>query len=361
MIFGRMVVMKQKSIKRRILKTILLVFLVVLGLLLVINLPIITLRNNATKTDYSNWMSETLDNNQKVVDVAMLGAHDAFTKDINLFSKLDPYETDSIMQGATGVLVKGFIYRQSKTQLADAKELLNAGVRYLDIRLTLDGDKWYTKHNYIASEFEPIATQITSFLGENPGEFLILDFQHISGVDYEKSTDYDLFYDMLNEYGLLDYATQVNQLSSLTYGDLTNNGTQAKIIMISKFEDSSGYVLPYENNIRSNWANSDDFSYIMNYLQEEANTIQIDSVTDQFRVMQAVTTMQMSGSGIIKGLTSWSLINRAKNFNDYLINSESFEDLLPYLPIVMVDYANTNSHHFNDELMQTIMNYNQTT
>jgi len=352
--------MKQKSIKQRILKTILLMFLVVLGLVLVINLPIITLRNKATINDYSNWMSETLDNNQKVVDVAMLGAHDAFTKDINLFSKLDPYETDSIMRGATGVFVKGFIYRQSKTQLADAKELLEAGVRYLDIRLTLDGDKWFTKHNYIASEFEPFATQITSFLGENPGEFLVLDFQHISGVNYGKSTDYDLFYDMLDEYGLLDFAYQVNELNSLTYGQLTSNGTQAKIIIISKFEDSSGYVLPYENSIRSNWADSDDFSYVMNYLKEEADTIQSENVTDRFRVMQAVTTMQMSGSGILKGLTSWSLINRAKRFNDYLIHSESFEDLLPYLPIVMVDYANTNSHHFNDELMQTIIDYNQT-
>ncbi len=349
----------KKITKHYILKKILVILFVFIGLILLINLPIITLRNNKTNTDYSNWMSENVSYDKKVIDVAMLGAHDAFTQDMNIMSKLDPYETNSIMQGTTGFLVKGFIYRQSKTQLATATELLQSGVRYLDIRLSLDGDKWYTKHNYISGEFDLIAEEITEFLNNSPGEFLILDFQHIDGVDYNNVSDYNLFYNMLDEYGLLEYAYNVNQLDSLTYGQLTNNGTQAKVIIISKFTNSNTYVLPYDDSIRSNWADSDDFDFVINYLHEEVNDIDESTSMNKFRVMQAVTTMQMSGSGILNALGDWSLINRAKRFNSYLIDSEDFDNLLIYLPIIMVDYANTNANQFNDEIMQKIMDFNR--
>ncbi len=349
----------KKTIEYNILKKILLVFLISIGIILIINLPIITLRNNKTNTNYSNWMSENIDSDKKVVDIAMLGAHDAFTKDMSFMSELDPYETNSIMVGATGALVKGFIYRQSKTQLANTTELLQAGVRYFDIRLSLVEGKWYTKHNYISGGFNLIAEEITEFLDENPGEFLILDFQHIDGVDYNEITDYNLFYNMLDEQGLLNYAYNVTQLGSLTYGQLTNNGTQAKVIIISKFTNSNTYILPYDDSIRSNWANSDDFDYVLSFLEEEANEINNNCITNKFRVMQAVTTMQMSGSGILDALGNWSLINRAKKFNGYLVNSEEFDDLLIYLPIIMVDYANTNANQFNDKIMQKIMDFNR--
>jgi len=359
MIFGERIIKVKRITKHHILKKILVVLFAFIGLILLINLPIITLRNNKTNTDYSDWMSENISYDKKVIDVAMLGAHDAFTQDMNIMSKLDPYETNSIMQGTTGFLVKGFIYRQSKTQLATATELLQSGVRYLDIRLSLDGDKWYTKHNYISEEFDLIAEEITEFLDNYPGEFLILDFQHIDGVDYNDVYDYNLFYNMLDEYGLLEYAYNVNQLDSLTYGQLTNNGTVAKIIIISKFTNSNTYVLSYDDSIRSNWADSDDFDFVINNLHEEANDIDESSSMNKFRVMQAVTTMQISGSGILDALGNWSLINRAKRFNSYLIDSEDFDNLLIYLPIIMVDYANTNANQFNDKIMQKIMDFNR--
>ncbi len=350
---------KKKSVSKRILKVLLVIFVVLISFVLIINIPIITLSNKTNKVDYSNWMSENLENEQRLVDTSMLGAHDAFSNEINIFSKLDPYESNGIMQGFTGLLVKGFIMRQSLTQVNDAEALLSSGVRYLDVRLTYDEEIWFTKHNYLSGEFEVIANQIVDFLENNPGEFLIIDFQHVSGVSYEESDDYDTFYDMLGLFGLLDYAYMVNDLENLTYGDLTNNGTEAKVIIISKFDASDGKVLNYNSSIRSNWADSDDFEYIIDFIQEEAGVVETESISNSFRVMQAVSTMQMSGPGISKALTAWSLIERAKDFNAYLLEYEGFEELLEFLPIVMVDYSDTNYKEFNENIMQIIIDFNQ--
>ncbi|MBI9008963.1 MAG: hypothetical protein JEZ05_02940 [Tenericutes bacterium] len=348
----------KKPTSKKLFRRLLLVFLAIVELVIIINIPIIILNHKVSDIDYSNWMAENLENEKLVVDIAMLGAHDAFTSEINILSKLDPYESNGIMQGMTGVLVKGFITKQSVTQISDANTLLKSGVRYLDIRLSYYEDKWLTKHNYLSGDFEPVATQITSFLEENSGEFLILDFQHVDGIDYSSLDDYYIFKNMLEDYGLLDYSYIVNDLSTLTYGELTNNASESRVIIISKFEDSSIEILNYEESIRSNWADSDSFDYVIDFIQEEANDIESTGIHNQFRVMQAVTTMQMNGSGILNAILSWSLINRAKNFNTYLIAYDQFEALLDELPIIMVDYSDMNSKEFNDNIMQIIMDFN---
>jgi len=351
--------MKNRSIRKKILKIITWVLVVPITLLLVINIPIITLFKNTNDQYYGYWMSETIDEDARVIDIAMLGAHDVFSADINLFSRVDELSADSIMMGVTGVLVKGFIVKQSVTQVSDVESLLLSGVRYLDIRLTYDDGEWYTKHNYISNNFVEQVPMITSFLNTHPGEFLILDFQHIHGLSYESCMDYNEFLDMLDETGILEYAYQVDSLTDLTYGELTNDKTEAKVIIISKFTNSSEKVLFYDDAIRSNWANSDDFTYIVNYLQEEATAVTEGNVDDRFRVMQGVATMQMSGSGIIKALGSWSLINRAKSFNEYLINSEDFASMIEELPIIMVDYSDTESAEFNTQIMEIILDFNR--
>jgi len=164
---------------------------------------------------------------------------------------------------------------------------------------------------------------------------------------------------MLDETGLLAYATIIDDLGSLTYGDLTNDGTEAKVIIISKFADSNNEVLFYDDSIRSNWANSDDFDYIYEYLTSDANTVSSENINDRFCVMQAVATMQMNGPGIIKAMGSWSLINRAKTFNEYLVTQDDFTALLTDLPIVMVDYSDTAANDFNSQIMEMIMDFNR--
>ncbi len=323
---------------------------------IVINIPIITLNKIESDTDYSSWMSETLNEEDSVLDIAMLGAHDAFSNEIDIMSEVDPYNDNSIFEGSVGIALKGFLVKQSVTQTATVTELLESGVRYLDVRLSYSEDKWYTKHNYLSGDFEPIANNISKFLNENEGEFIILDFQHVNGVSYDDVDDYNTFKKMLDDFNLLSYAYIVDDLSTLTYGDVTNNGAESKILIVAPFIDAESRVLNYDDSIRSMWPNSDDFPYILEFLEQESENVVNDM--DKFRVMQAVVTMQNSPEGILGSLKQWSLVNRADAFNTYLFYSEDFDELLETLPIVMVDHSDSNKSNFNEDIMELIIEFN---
>ena len=191
----------------KIMKRFLLLFgAVIISFVVGINIPVVSVNHITSTNDYSNWMSETLDSEMLVVDVKMLGAHDAFSSEINIFSEVDVLSAPEIMTSNIGILVKGFSVRQSVTQIASPNELLSNGIRYFDVRLTYDSEKWMTKHNYISSDFNDIALEITTFLDTNQGEFLVIDFQHIHGVDYSSGDDYGLFMQMLVDTGLYNYS-----------------------------------------------------------------------------------------------------------------------------------------------------------
>lgn len=343
---------------KKILKILKWVLIVLIAFIVVINIPVLSIRTTVSDTDYSNWMSNSLVNDKRAIDITMLGAHDAFSSEINYFSPLDEYSSSDIMQGTLGALLKGFILRQSVTQTASPTELLQSGVRYFDVRLSYTDGVWETKHNYVSSDFEDVALEMTTFLTENKGEFLILDFQHIHGIDYSSDEDYQLFYEMLEEYGIINYSydSLVKPLSEITYGDLTNDNTVSRVIIIDKFESENKSTFLYSSTVQSNWADNDDFEETISFLVEEANAIKsLDYPINKFVVMQGVTTMQMDLNGILASFNTWSLIKRAELFNNHLFNAIEFNEMIDSMPIIMVDYANSNDEGFNDAIMELVI------
>ncbi len=332
----------------------------ILLLLIIINIPIVSINHNDSTNNYNNWMKENLDNDIHLIDIKMLGAHDAFSSDINFLSSPD-ISADSIMKGIPGTLLKGYLVRQSVTQVTDVEGLLQNGVRYFDIRLTYNEGNWNTKHNYISSDFYVIIADFINYLETYHGEFLILDFQHIDGLDYNNNEDYQIFIEMLTTSGLLDYQyiNNTKELGEITYGDLTNNGENSKIIIIDKFTKEEKATYDYDLSIRSSWANTDNFDSALEFLLEESNTVESSNdLNNSFKVMQGVVTTQMSLNGLTSSLISWSLIERAENFNNYLISDQNFNTIINSLPIIMVDYANSNDNNFVDKIMNIIIENN---
>lgn len=365
-----------KKISIRILRLFITLICILLVLLVSINFPVANFSKQTTSEDYSTWMYDTLNNNQPIIQVAMLGAHDAFTSQMSVFSPVDVESADSIQTGFTGALIKGFSYRQSKTQVSDVTTLLESGVRYFDIRLTFNENKneWMTSHTYFASVFSEILSDINAFLEDHPGEFLILDIQHVNGVDYSDDATFLSIRNLFKDSGVLDYAySELSKpLSQITVGDITSNKTQAGVIILSKFEEPDPQFFSYSQSIRSAWANTDSPEALFQFLSDEQDLIEsgealtgnqtseigIDSL-NAFRVMQGVLTMQMSGDGIVKGLLDWSLLSRAKKINSSLIENPDFESWLSAMPIVMVDYADTNKDEFLDQIMQILITSNE--
>ncbi len=365
-----------KRILKRIFKIFSWIFLFIIVILLVINTPIILFSKDTLESDYKNWMSDNISNDRKVIDIAMLGAHDTFSDQITIFSKADKLSASSVMMGVPGVLIKGFSVKQSKTQISDITTLLDKGVRYLDVRVSYksNDDSWYTVHNFYSDDFKASMEKVSDFLKTNKGEFVILDLQHIYGIDYDSQTDFDKVYNILSDSGIIDYAykSNIKALKDVTYGDVTSDGVESGVIILSKFKHNNEYIWNYESSIRSAWADSDDFNKTLEFLNNEKALIesgtaltgnQVENPTNQidcrdaFRVMQGVITMQMSVNGIFKGITSWSLVERAKKFNVYLIDQDIFVSLIASMPIVMVDYADSNYHGFLQNVMTIIINY----
>ncbi len=345
----------------RTLKRIILFFLLTIFMLLcIINTPWFFVSSTTSSTDYSNWMSENLTFDQKVIDIAMLGAHDAFSSKIDIFSPVYNNSADGLMQGFTGRLIKGFSIRQSKTQVVGAEELLKSGVRYLDIRLSFNSEKeeYYTVHNYFSSPLTEVLSEINLFLEENPGEFLILDIQRVYGADYSDNENFDEIYNYFDETQILDYAYQnnVKDLNDISYGDITENSNTSGVLIFSKFETSSNLFWSYDDHIRSAWANEDEFSKIIDFLEEEKETIQNNLIyQNNLRIMQAVATMEMSLPGILRSFEEWSLLGRARSFNQYLLDYDNLTFLLESMPIMMIDFA--SDREIIDQFMDMIIEF----
>lgn len=371
-----------KLIRKMVLRFLLSLGILVVVILLTVNLPFDFYAKETSSEDYSDWMYETLVSSQKVIDIAMLGAHDAFTSKITFFSEIDTDSAGSIQQGITGELIRGFSVKQSKTQVSSVCTLLNAGVRYFDIRLTYNEKKaaWYTSHTFFSDEFETVLTDMNAFLEDHPGEMLILDIQHVNGVDL---TDIEAGTEAFTEIkalfaatGVLDYAFEEGSiaLSEITYGNLTTNKTKPGVLIFSKLPEEDPAFWSYGASIRSAWANTDSFETAYDFLAEETalivsgealtgnqmaiNPEAIDS-REAIRVMQGVLTMQMSGDGILTALLAWSLLTKARTFNADLIEQDDFLSWLQAMPIVMVDYSDTNFKGFNDQVMEILIDYNK--
>ena len=342
-------------------KIILFLFLVIFMLLSVVNAPWFFVSSKLSDSDYSNWMSENLEFEDKIFEIAMLGAHDAFSHEIDIFSPVDNSSADGLMQGFVGRLIKGFSIRQSKTQVVGASDLLKSGVRYLDMRLSFNEEEgeYYTVHNYFSTPLTDVLEELETFLADNPGEFIVLDIQHVYGVDYDSETDFLEVYSYFEDTELLDYAYPDNlkPLFEVSYEDITASKTKGGLIMLSKFTEDNEYFWDYDSYIRSAWANEDEFDKIIDFLEKEMQEIILDSTyQDNFRIMQAVATMEMSGGGIMRSFETWSLLGRARDFNKYLLEYEDLEMLLFAMPILMTDF--TTDKETVDQFMQVIIDFN---
>lgn len=353
-----------RKLRKRIFRLIGLIFILIISLVSVELFVYNPGSGKPSKSDYSNWMAENVRGDKRIVDVAMLGAHDAFSYSINHKSPLDDRSHDNTMEGLLGTVAKNMFVRISKTQTEPIDKLLKGGVRYLDIRLSYDADYqgggWFITHNYLGDKFESFLPDIDSFLRNNVGEVLIFDFQHIYDDRSNEGKSEKIISELttlLSNSGLLEYAYSFDakSLSEVTYDDLTNNKTKSAIVMITKHQTSDRRFLVYENSIRSNWFNSADDGFVLESIENESNFIESDvELKNKFRVMQAVITLN-SLPAIIK---RWSIISAAKVFNNKLAENDNFDEFLLNLPIVMVDCSVTSSNDFLDNAMEKIVSLN---
>ena len=327
---------------------------------------------------YDNVMAEALEGkNPKVTDIAMLGAHDAFSHNMKLFSKICEHEEGIMASAIAKYIANGLAVRMSRAQNASAKEMLYAGVRYFDVRISHSYGEYYTKHIYLSDTLASYVVEVIDFLESHQGEFIIFDIQHFSRGD-------DISYSDLNEYlgsikndngkSLYDfvyYNGKYNTISDLTYNDVTMNGTASGVIILAKtpnyesiiyrdLEDSKKDDTGY-NTIRSLWHNTNSTKEMLDGIEEEYQYLlnNPELVEGKLVVNQAQKTALQTNTSIIKSLFSWSLLDMASSFNSKLIKQENFSKWLEVMPIFMVDNVTSMKGSFNKLANEKIIEFNK--
>lgn len=325
--------------------------------------------------DYSDVIRKGVGgSNPRVVDMAMLGAHDAFSSRISASSAIDPAEDEgSIVRNKTvSLLANGLIIRLSKAQLGDAVEMAASGVRYFDVRLSNIDGEWHTKHALVSDTLSYYLADLIHFLNDNPGEFIIFDMQHV----YLGDSSYDELFSYLSAFKadghcLLDYVNfdpSSIDLSDLGYNDVTMNGTCAGVVILAKTPPTPALRYHYERGsgdpgtsvaIRSVWHNTSSTEKMLAGIRAEYEAlINNSSHKDMFCVNQAQKTGVYEGSDIVSTLAGWSLIDLANEFNPVLVSQDDFDLWLNVMPIFMVDYAISSHGQFNQKANDAMIAHN---
>jgi len=366
---------------KKLLKGIGVFFAALLSIVLIVALvPTLSKEEDKLGT-YENVMGENISNPLvQVTEVAMLGAHDAFTSGISYESNSNVNEDGIFNNKLVTTIGKGLVIKMAKAQVASAKQMLYKGVRYFDVRISKIDDKYYTTHGLLSYELDSYVEDIVDFLSTHPKEFIVFDIQEFyteNGSDngLSETNDFQELFTHLEDLGLFEYVKNITNISPslLTYAQVTTLGSKAGCVILAKTHCDNRVYYRDGNasqddqactSIRSYWHNKNSKKEMQEGIAKENEYIEnSDGLYDNvFRVNQA----QMTGFitqplPIVRFLFHWSLLGLANSWNSTLINDEvAFKATLPNMPIVMVDYATTSSGNFNKLVNTYINDYNRT-
>ena len=174
--------------------------------------------------DLENWMGSmpTTLRTTPIINLAIPGSHDSMSYGIKNGASVAP-DARPIVNSIYS-FIPCIVRRWARTQYSEpTKQLLN-GVRYFDLRISLQlhDNKFYFVHGLFCDEIHGPLGEIKRFLDTHPSEFVIFDFQHF----YEfADKDYAVLADKINEiFGNKIYGPSDGDLKNVTLDNA--NGKQ---------------------------------------------------------------------------------------------------------------------------------------
>lgn len=257
-----------------------------------------------------------------------------------------------------------------KTQEVNIVQQLNHGVRYFDMRGAplVIGKKVYTRdlpigteafastldlyfvHGLYGPRIYDMLKAISQFINKNPGEVVIVHFQHFHSVNEHMLKH--LMDQIMSLFGskICTYH-QSDKCPSLT--DLISRGQQVIIFFPTEIESSFKHPALWPSSLLPNpWANTTSIPFLQSFLQYEQSQRQ----ENRFYVTQGVLTPDnlFIKRHLASSLKS-SLSNRCNNFLISWLNSKSPGVKGPN--IVMTDFVDFKGYAIPRKIVQ--MNYSQ--
>jgi hypothetical protein len=317
--------------------------------------------NSSKRPDYYSHAMQysVFRSDARMVDIAMLGAHDAFTHNITKSSEIDPGDDNATALKLLNAFGGGqTIANGAKAQNEDAYTQARHGCRLFDTRICWYGDTWYTMHAKLSDRLDRYLKEILRFLSENKREVVVIyiwpeSAVHLNGSNYTSLWNYimDVKYDGKNIFDYIHFDPNAKPLQNLTYGDVIgSDGSSGVVLFCLDSSGASHKAYTASSSVRGKWHDTKDIAALLNNIQSEHENIAANwgSYKNRLRIMQAQRTSS----------TGDNLITMASEFNYRVANDSRFETWLEKTPVVWFDDITTPANNFNQTVNKRIHNYN---
>ena len=323
--------------------------------------------------------------NPRIVDIAMLGAHDANTFSLATDNGVDHIAADGIL-GKIFPVSAGLQYRFAVTQAVSPYMLLMQGARFLQFKFSLENGVWRAAHTVLGRELEKDVLDVLRFLDEHPGEVVLLLFQctneeennadcplfdeWLAGVEYKGKNLYDYAEIYVGDDALADdgsLSETRTDITDLTYNDVTDGGKQAGIVLLQRYAELYGkneytrYFYDMDANALHRWHSRIGCSVLIDEIDDYATDLtEMRAYRFGLRVNQTQAAFSGATFGdILRDIGEWSLLKFASKYNVELLENENFSDWLKAMPIFQVDFANSDYGDFNNRVNGAIRARNE--
>ena len=324
--------------------------------------------------------------NPRIIDIAMLGAHDANTSSLMPGNPIDDNPKSDVFEQIYPVSA-GFQYRMSVTQTVPPYQLLMQGARFLHFKYTYYEGDWYASHSIIGRKFEEDVKDALRFLADHPGEVVVLLLQStwfgedqslhtfhdwLEGVTLDGKNIYDyVYYDKVNVYDS-EFAEEGRvRMRDLHYNDVTQSGTSAGVVLLDRREGLpqaeteastySDYFFDVDSNLAHQWHSRMGEDALTEEIEDYVFEVSALSLYRwKLRVNQTQAALSVESVGdVLRDIGAWSLLKFAEKYNLSLLENENFDTWLRALPVFQVDFANSDYGDFNRRVNEKIRARNE--
>lgn len=322
--------------------------------------------------DYSDIMKRANKGNPNfgnslAYDIAMLGTHDAMSDKINANSEID-YGDDVPDLGVLLKLgfVRSIIANYCRTQSVGLAKQLQAGARYIDLRITCRNGIFYGTHGLVGGKFEGYLKELITFLLDHPGEFVVFNIAQYNRnegntvtelAEYMKKITVNRDDKDYSIYDFINYDTS-RDFSLITYNDVTENGTKGGVVIVSRCFTNANVDNVFLRDFFKRKA-----SYATWYNKSSSKEL-LSMVDAQAQKYKDVRAFRCNGLQTTQDATSiathlgGSLIKNAESENVGAVNHSHFDYWLSCMPIVCFDEVISTKGDFNKKVNDKILNYN---
>ena len=309
--------------------------------------------------------------NPRYIDIAFLGAHDANTGLAERGGAVETAASKTLKR--LEPLVRNYMYRYVRTQMAPIYDQLRYGCRFLHIKVCLQGDEWHTSHSILTGSLKTHVTDILRFLSEheNDGEILSVLFQPIYMGDRSFADFYeDLAKINYNGKNIFDYVryrpvdefhnSKGIKIGDLRYNDVIGPNNETGVVLFMRRDqhylpswDAKKSAYPYFFDMDTNsihvWHNMGNVNTLDKSI---GKTVEMISSTDRYNDILRLNQTQPASSyktvrDAMYSLYSRSLVKTAKKHNLKLLNRPDFFEMMKAMPVLQVDFVTSSYGDFN--------------